>query len=50
MEKLSHYDDEGSAHMVDVSGKASTRRELSSTSKIWSGCIIEAVSAMQLDG
>ena len=27
MEKLSHYDAEGSAHMVDVSGKASTRRE-----------------------
>ena len=27
MEKLSHYDAEGSAHMVDVSGKAATRRE-----------------------
>jgi cyclic pyranopterin monophosphate synthase len=27
MEKLSHYDAEGSAHMVDVSGKTSTRRE-----------------------
>ena len=27
MEKLSHYDAEGSAHMVDVSAKASTRRE-----------------------
>jgi cyclic pyranopterin phosphate synthase len=27
MEKLSHYDAEGSAHMVDVSSKASTRRE-----------------------
>src|ERR1700748_1383540 len=27
MEKLSHYDDEGSAHMVDVSAKAATRRE-----------------------
>ncbi len=27
MENLSHYDAEGSAHMVDVSGKASTRRE-----------------------
>jgi cyclic pyranopterin phosphate synthase len=27
MEKLSHYDDEGSAHMVDVSGKTATRRE-----------------------
>src|ERR1700761_1688838 len=27
MEKLSHYDNEGSAHMVDVSGKAATRRE-----------------------
>src|ERR1700728_4557760 len=27
MERLSHYDAEGSAHMVDVSGKASTRRE-----------------------
>jgi cyclic pyranopterin monophosphate synthase len=27
MDKLSHYDAEGSAHMVDVSGKASTRRE-----------------------
>src|ERR1700689_5605089 len=26
MDKLSHYDAEGSAHMVDVSGKASTRR------------------------
>lgn len=27
MEKLSHYDAEGSAHMVDVSAKAATRRE-----------------------
>jgi cyclic pyranopterin monophosphate synthase len=27
MDKLSHYDAEGNAHMVDVSGKASTRRE-----------------------
>jgi cyclic pyranopterin phosphate synthase len=27
MEKLSHYDDEGSAHMVDVSAKPATRRE-----------------------
>jgi cyclic pyranopterin monophosphate synthase len=27
MEKLSHFDDEGSAHMVDVSAKPSTRRE-----------------------
>ena len=27
MDKLSHYDAEGSAHMIDVSGKASTRRE-----------------------
>jgi cyclic pyranopterin phosphate synthase len=27
MEKLSHYDAEGSAHMVDVSGKTATRRE-----------------------
>src|ERR1700760_991547 len=27
MEKLSHYDAEGSAHMVDVSSKAPTRRE-----------------------
>jgi cyclic pyranopterin monophosphate synthase len=27
MDKLSHYDAEGSAHMVDVSGKASSRRE-----------------------
>jgi cyclic pyranopterin phosphate synthase len=27
MEKLSHYDDEGSARMVDVSGKPATRRE-----------------------
>jgi cyclic pyranopterin monophosphate synthase len=27
MDKLSHYDAEGSAHMVDVSDKASTRRE-----------------------
>ena len=27
MEKLSHYDDEGSAHMVDVSAKTATRRE-----------------------
>src|ERR1700691_834076 len=27
MDKLSHYDAEGSAHMVDVSAKASTRRE-----------------------
>jgi cyclic pyranopterin monophosphate synthase len=27
MEKLSHYDDEGSAHMVDVSGKTASRRE-----------------------
>jgi cyclic pyranopterin monophosphate synthase len=26
-EKLSHYDDAGQAHMVDVSAKASTRRE-----------------------
>src|SRR5580765_1867597 len=25
--KLSHYDDEGQAHMVDVSAKAATRRE-----------------------
>lgn len=25
--RLSHYDDAGQAHMVDVSGKASTRRE-----------------------
>ncbi len=27
MEKLSHYDAEGQAHMVDVSSKAETRRE-----------------------
>jgi cyclic pyranopterin monophosphate synthase len=27
MEKLSHYDAEGSAHMVDVSAKVATRRE-----------------------
>jgi cyclic pyranopterin phosphate synthase len=27
MEKLSHYDAEGSAHMVDVSDKTATRRE-----------------------
>src|SRR5882757_4180881 len=27
MEKLSHYDAEGSTHMVDVSAKAATRRE-----------------------
>ena len=27
MGKLSHYDDSGSAHMVDVSEKSSTRRE-----------------------
>jgi cyclic pyranopterin phosphate synthase len=27
MEKLSHYDAEGSAHMVDVSAKNATRRE-----------------------
>jgi cyclic pyranopterin monophosphate synthase len=27
MEKLSHYDVEGSAHMVDVSAKPATRRE-----------------------
>ena len=27
MEKLSHYDAEGSAHMVDVSAKDATRRE-----------------------
>ena len=27
MEKLSHYDEAGRAHMVDVSGKAETRRE-----------------------
>jgi cyclic pyranopterin monophosphate synthase len=27
MEKLSHYDSEGAAHMVDVSAKAPTRRE-----------------------
>ncbi len=27
MEKLSHYDEAGQAHMVDVSGKAETRRE-----------------------
>jgi len=26
-EKLSHYDEAGQAHMVDVSGKAATRRE-----------------------
>lgn len=26
-EKLSHYDETGQAHMVDVSGKADTRRE-----------------------
>ena len=30
MDKLSHYDAEGRAHMVDVSGKASTRREAES--------------------
>jgi cyclic pyranopterin phosphate synthase len=27
MDKLSHYDAEGNAHMVDVSAKAATRRE-----------------------
>lgn len=27
MTKLSHYDDEGQAHMVDVSAKVATRRE-----------------------
>src|SRR5580704_16585187 len=26
-EKLSHYDEAGQAHMVDVSGKSETRRE-----------------------
>ena len=26
-ERLSHYDESGQAHMVDVSGKAETRRE-----------------------
>jgi cyclic pyranopterin phosphate synthase len=26
-DKLSHYDDQGTAHMVDVSAKAGTRRE-----------------------
>jgi cyclic pyranopterin phosphate synthase len=31
MEKLSHYDDEGSAHMVDVSAKSATRREAEAT-------------------
>jgi len=30
-DKLSHYDDDGRAHMVDVSGKASTRREAVAT-------------------
>jgi cyclic pyranopterin phosphate synthase len=27
MDKLSHFDDQGQAHMVDVSAKAATRRE-----------------------
>src|SRR5882724_8939280 len=27
MSKLSHFDDAGNAHMVDVSGKAATKRE-----------------------
>ncbi len=27
MSKLSHFDDQGQAHMVDVSGKSATRRE-----------------------
>src|ERR1700688_5335490 len=27
MDKLSHYDEAGQAHMVDVSAKAATRRE-----------------------
>src|SRR5882724_12161393 len=27
MSKLSHFDDAGNAHMVDISGKAATRRE-----------------------
>jgi cyclic pyranopterin phosphate synthase len=31
MEKLSHYDADGSAHMVDVSAKAATRREAEAT-------------------
>lgn len=31
MEKLSHYDETGQAHMVDVSAKAATRREAVAT-------------------
>jgi cyclic pyranopterin phosphate synthase len=42
MEKLSHYDAEGSAHMVDVSAKAATRREAEASAFV---ALTEAVLA-----
>ena len=34
MSKLSHYDSDGSAHMVDVSNKAPTKREAEATAMV----------------
>jgi cyclic pyranopterin phosphate synthase len=34
MDKLSHYDSAGRAHMVDVSGKAATQREAEATAMV----------------
>src|SRR5271156_3952872 len=44
MEKLSHYDAEGSAHMVDVSAKAATRREAEASAfVVLSPAVLEAL-------
>lgn len=46
MAKLSHYDDQGRARMVDVSGKAATRREAEASAFVsLSPAVIEALPA-----
>jgi cyclic pyranopterin phosphate synthase len=44
LSKLSHYDDEGQAHMVDVSGKALTKRE--ATARAFVELSAEALEAL----
>jgi cyclic pyranopterin monophosphate synthase len=45
MSRLTHLDDSGAAHMVDVSEKATTRREATATGRI--GMSAEALAAIR---
>ena len=45
MDKLSHYDEAGQAHMVDVSGKTATRREATAATTAGTGVEMEAMVA-----